>query len=79
MFLEPRQLIGETLGKLETISAYFVEETDERVSTTRQLPVEGVGREGSTADHQDPKLRTAQESLAAGRAQLQFRECLNCE
>ena len=42
MFVEPRQLIAETIGKLETISAYFVEEIDARVSTTRQLPVEAL-------------------------------------
>ena len=30
MFIEPRQLIAETIDQLETISAYFADEVDER-------------------------------------------------
>lgn len=81
MFIEPRQLIGETLDKLETISAYFADEIDERVCTADKLSVEALAAKEAlqTIKILIPKLRTAQGSLAASSAQLQFRECLNCE
>jgi hypothetical protein len=40
MFAEPRQLIGETIEKLETVSAYFAEEIDEQHRSVGQLPLE---------------------------------------
>jgi len=31
MFIEPRQLIAETIDKLETVATFFADEVDERV------------------------------------------------
>lgn len=78
MFTEPGQLIGETIDKLETISAYFADEIQEQVRTAGQLPV--AAKEAlQTIKVLIPKLRTAQGGLAASSTQLQFRECLHCE
>jgi hypothetical protein len=81
MFTEPCQLIVETIDKLETVSAYFADEIEEQVRTTGQLPVEALAAKEAlqTIRILIPKLRTAQGSLAAGSAQLQFSECLHCE
>lgn len=81
MFTEPRELIGETIDKLETISAYFADEVDELARTAEKLPVEALAAKEAllTIKILIPKLRTAQGGLAMGSPQLQFRECLNCE
>ena len=81
MFVEPRELIGETIDKLEMISAYFADEVDERVLPAERLSVEALAAKEAlqTIRILIPKLRTAQGSLAANDAQLQFRECLHCE
>lgn len=81
MFIEPRQLIGETIDKLETISAYFADEIDERVCIAEKLPVEALAAKEAlqTIKILIPKLRTAQGNLAAASGQLPIRECLNCE
>ena len=81
MFTEPRQLIVETIDKLETVSAYFAGEIEQQVRTTGQLAVEALAAKEAlqTIRILIPKLRTAQGSLAAGSAQLQFRECLHCD
>jgi hypothetical protein len=81
MFTEPRQLIGETIDKLETVSAYFADEIDDQVRAAGQLPVGALAAKEAmqTIKILIPKLRTAQSSLAAGSTQLQFRECLHCE
>ena len=81
MFIEPRQLIAETIDQLETISAYFADEVDERVRAPDTLPVEALAAKEAlqTIKILIPKLRTAQGNLAASSAQLQFRECLHCE
>lgn len=80
MFIEPRQLIAETIDKLETISAYLADEIDERRSREK-IPLEALAAKEvlQTIKILVPKLRTAQGSLAAGSTQLQFRECLHCE
>lgn len=81
MFLEPRQLIGETIDKLETISAFFSDEVGEHVHATGKLPVGALAAKEAlqTIRILIPKLRTAQASLSAGSTQLQFSECPNCE
>jgi len=81
MFTEPRQLIGETIDKLETVSAYFAGEIEEQVCTNGQLPVEALAAKEAlqTIKILIPKLRTAQGALDVGSAQLQFNECLHCE
>jgi hypothetical protein len=81
MFIEPRQLIAETIDKLETVAIYFADEVDERIRALDQLPVEALAAKEAlqTIKILIPKLRTAQGSLAAASAQLQFRECLHCE
>lgn len=81
MFTEPRELIGETIDKLETISAYFADEVGELARTAGKLPVEALAAKEAlqTIKILIPKLRTAQGGLATGSPQLQFRECLNCE
>lgn len=81
MFTEPRQLIGETIDKLETVSAYFADEIQEQVSTAGQLPVQALAAKEAlqTIKVLIPKLRTAQGTLAESSTQLQFRECLHCE
>ena len=81
MFTEPRQLIGETIDKLETVSACFADEIHDQVRAAGQLPVGALAAKEAmqTIKIHIPKLRTAQSSLAAGSAQLQFRECLHCE
>lgn len=81
MFTEPSQLIGETIDKLETVSAYFADEIQERVSTAGQLPVQALAAKEAlqTIKVLIPKLRTAQGTLAESSTQLQFRECLHCE
>jgi len=81
MFIEPRQLISETIDQLETISAYFADEVDELVRAADKLPVEALAAKEAlqTIKILIPKLRTAQGNLTANEAQLQFRECLNCE
>jgi hypothetical protein len=81
MFIEPRQLIGETIDQLETISAYFADEIDERIRAADKLPVEALAAKEAlqTIKILIPKLRTAQGSFAASSTQLQFRECQSCE
>jgi hypothetical protein len=81
MFIEPRQLIGETIAQLETISAFFADEIDERIRAADKLPVEALAAKEAlqTIRILIPKLRTAQDTLAASSAQLQFRECQHCE
>jgi hypothetical protein len=81
MFTEPRQLIGETIEKLETVSAYFAEEIDEQHRGVGQLPLETLAAKEAlqTIKILIPKLRTAQGSLAAQSAQLQFLECGHCD
>ena len=44
MFIEPRQLIADTIDQLETISAYFADEVDERVRAPDKLPLEALPR-----------------------------------
>lgn len=81
MFTEPRQLIGETIDKLETISTYFSDEIEELHAISGKLPVEVLAaREAlQTIKILIPKLRTAQGNLAAGSPQMPIRECLICE
>jgi len=81
MFIEPRQLIADTIDQLETISAYFADEVDERIHAPDKLPVEALAAKEAlqTIKILIPKLRTAQGNLTASSAQLQFRECLHCE
>jgi hypothetical protein len=81
MFTEPRQLISETIDQLETLSAYFADEIDERIRAADSLTVEALAAKEAlqTIKILIPKLRTAHGSLAVSSAQLQFRECLNCE
>lgn len=81
MFTEPRQLIGEIIDKLETVSAYFADEIDDQIRNTGQLPLEALAAKEAvqTIKILVPKLRTTQGSLAAASTQLQFRECLHCE
>ena len=81
MFIEPRQLIAETIDKLETVATFFADEVDERVRTPDKLSVEALAAKEALQAIKIliPKLRTAQGSLAAASAQLQFRECVHCE
>jgi hypothetical protein len=81
MFIEPRQLIAETIDKLETVATYFADEVDERVLAPDKLSVEALAAKEALQSIRVliPKLRTAQGSLAASSAQLQFRECIHCE
>ena len=81
MFIEPRQLIAETIDKLETVATYFADEVDERVLAPDKLSVEALAAKEALQSIRVliPKLRTAQGSLAATSAQLQFRECIHCE
>ena len=81
MLIEPRQLIGDTIEKLETISCYFTDEIEEHANSTDSLPVETLAAKEAlqTIRILIPKLRTAQATQAANRAQLQFRECEHCE
>ena len=81
MFTEPRQLIEETIDKLETVSAYFADEIDDHFRTHTKLPVGALAAKEAlqTIKILIPKLRTAQGGLAAGSPQLQFRECQTCE
>jgi hypothetical protein len=81
MFTEPRQLIDETIDKLETVSAYFADEIVERTASAGKPPVGTLAAKEAlqTIKILIPKLRTAQGSLAAGSPQMQIRECLNCE
>jgi hypothetical protein len=81
MFIEPRQLIAETIDKLETVATYFADEVDERVLAPDKLSVEALAAKEALQSIRVliPKLRTAQGSLAAASAQLQFRECIHCE
>lgn len=82
MFTEPRQLIEETIDKLETISAYFTDEVDDQQTTAiGKLPVEALAAKEAlqTIKILIPKLRTAQGNLSAGSPQMAIRECLTCE
>ena len=81
MFIEPRQLIAETIDKLETVASFFADEVDERVLAPDKLSVEALAAKEAlqTIKILIPKLRTAQGSLAVASTQLQFRECLHCE
>lgn len=81
MFVEPRQLIVDTIDKLETISAYFADEIEERTGATGALPVQVLAAKEAlqTIKVLIPKLRTAQGNLASGSRQLPIRECMNCE
>lgn len=81
MFTEPRELIAETIDRLESVAVYFADEVDERVRAPDKLSVEALAAKEAlqTIRILIPKLRTAQGSLSAGSAQLQFRECLHCE
>lgn len=81
MFTEPRQLIGETIDKLETVSAYFADEIQEQVGTAGQLPVQALAAKEAlqTIKVLIPKLRSAQGTLDESSTQLQFLECLHCE
>jgi hypothetical protein len=81
MFIEPRQLIAETIDQLEIVATYFADEVDERVRAPDTLPVEALAAKEALQAIKTliPKLRTAQGSLAATSAQLQFRECIHCE
>ncbi len=68
MFAEPCLLIGDTINKLETISACFADEIDElQAQSAGKLPIEGcAAKEGlQTIKILIPKLRTAQECLQA--------------
>jgi len=80
MFIEPRQLIAETIDKLETVATFFADEV-ERVRAPEKLSLEALAAKEAlqTIKILIPKLRTAQGSLAAASAQLQFHECLHCE
>jgi hypothetical protein len=81
MFIEPRQLIAETIDKLETVAGYFADEVDERIRAPSSLSVEALAAKEAlqTIKLLIPKLRTAHGTLSANSAQLQFRECLHCE
>jgi hypothetical protein len=81
MFIEPRQLIAETIEKLETVAVYFADEIDERVRAPDKLSVEALAAKEAlqTIKILIPKLRTAQASPIVNGAQLQLRECLHCE
>jgi hypothetical protein len=81
MFIEPRQLIAETIDKLETVAVYFADEVDERIRAPNSLSVEALAAKEAlqTIKLLIPKLRTAHGTLSANSAQLQFRECLHCE
>ena len=81
MFTEPRELIDETIDRLENVSAYFAEEIDEHLRTHSKLPVGALAAKEAlqTIKILIPKLRTAQGGLAADSPQLQFRECQICE
>jgi hypothetical protein len=82
MFTEPRELIADTIDKLETVAAYFADDIDELVRAPEQLSsVEALAaREAlQTIKVLIPKLRTAQGRMAVSSPQLQFRECLHCE
>lgn len=80
MFIEPPQLIADTIDKLETVAAYFTDEVEEGGSNGKQLSVETLAAKEAlqTIRILIPKLRTAQASQVNA-AQMQFRECLNCE
>lgn len=81
MFIEPRQLIAETIDQLETVAVYFADEIDERVRAPDRLSVEALAAKEAlqTIKILIPKLRTAHGTMSANSAQLQFRECLHCE
>ena len=80
MFIEPHQLIVDTIDKLETVAAYFADEVEERGSDNKQLSIETLAAKEAlqTIRILIPKLRTAQASQV-NKAQMQFRECLTCE
>jgi hypothetical protein len=42
MFIEPRQLIAETIDQLETVATFFADEVDERVRAPDKLSVEAL-------------------------------------
>ena len=81
MFTDPRELLVETIDKLETVAAFFADEVDERVRAPEKLSVADLAAKEAlqTIKILIPKLRTAQGSLAVSSAQLQFSECLHCE
>ena len=80
MFIEPHQLIVDTIDKLETVAAYFADEVEEHRNDGKPLSIESLAAKEAlqTIRILIPKLRTARASQV-NRAQLQFRECLTCE
>src|SRR5262245_63205366 len=81
MFIEPRQLIAETIDQLETISAFFADEIDERVRAPDKLPVEALAAKEAlqTIKILIPKLRREQSGMETNNEQLQFREWMHRE
>jgi hypothetical protein len=80
MFIEPRQLIADTIDQLETISAYFADEVDERIHAPDKLPVEALAAKEAlqTIRVLIPKLEAVRSTQVAG-APDDCRRCPTCD
>lgn len=81
MFIEPRQLIDDTIERLETLSGYLTDEVENRTAGSGQLSPEARACKEAlqTIRILIPKLHDARSVQITNRAQMQLRECLHCE
>lgn len=80
MFIDPLQLIDETIDHLQTLAAHFEDETSERVTDAKALSPDAKRCKEAllTINVLIPKLRAAR--IAQPRLNTrQQRMCLNCE
>lgn len=81
MFIEPHQIIDDTIERLETLSGYLADEVENRTAASQQLSPEARACKEAlqTIRILIPKLHQARSVQIRNRAQMQFRECAHCE
>lgn len=80
MYIDPLQLIDETIDHLQTLAAHFEDETSERLTNAQTLSADAKRCKEAllTINVLIPKLRAAR--IAQPRLNVrQQRMCLNCE
>jgi hypothetical protein len=80
MFIDPRQLIDETIDHLQTLAAHFEDETTEGLSSATPLSPDAKRCKEAllTINVLIPKLRAARMAHPQ-LAKRQYRMCLGCE
>jgi hypothetical protein len=81
MFIDPLQLIDQTIDQLQTLAAHFEDETSERMPNARPLSPDARRSKEAlmTINVLIPKLRAARMTQVQHLDTRQYRMCLHCE